>query len=189
MKALALIAFRVFILFSLFFSGAIISAGIGAELDEQKLIDELISKYEKEWSQLSESQKASALMIYKHGARDDLGWTAAAIAWQESQFGRWQINVNSIESWDCGMFQNNTKTVATRQDVPHSQFNRKEICTRLVTNFNFAYLNFAKEIEYWRGTHKDDWYKVWSSYNGGWKGNHEYARMILSRIKVLKRHL
>jgi len=153
------------------------------------LAEDLYKKYDSEWTQLSKFQKNTAQMIYDYAVRDDLGWTAVAIAWQESQLGRWQINMNSKTSWDCGMFQNNTKSVAGHQDVPHNQFNRKEICTRLITNYNFAYLNFAKEIEYWRGVHKDNWRKVWSSYNGGWKGNKEYAMSIVTRIQVLKNYI
>lgn len=150
---------------------------------------DLVKAYEKEWSQLSASQKGIAQMIYHYAERDELGWTAVAIAWQESQFGRWQINVNSENSLDCGMFQNNTRSVASHEDVPYNRFNKKEICTRLITNFSFAYINFAKEIEYWRGVHKDNWRKVWSSYNGGWNCNSEYSEKIATRIQILKKYI
>lgn len=149
----------------------------------------LQQKYEKDWQALSKTQKKMAKMIYSYAERDDLGWTATAIAWQESQFGRWQINVNSASSLDCGMFQNNTRSVARHEDVPYNRFNKKEICTRLITSYTYAYINFAKEIEYWRGVHKDDWRKIWSSYNGGWKGNSHYSESIYARIQVLKNHL
>ena len=128
-------------------------------------------------------------MIFNRAKIDGLQWTAAAIAWQESQFGRWQINMNSNSSWDCGMFQNNTNSVASHYDIPYNQYNKKEICTDLISSFKYSYLSFAKEVAFWQKVHKDDWTKIWASYNGGHKGNLEYAKMIKARIQVLAKHL
>jgi len=150
---------------------------------------DLHKKYIKEWKNLKPYQKDIAKMIYNHAKKDDLAWTATAIAWQESQFGRWQINVNSRNSWDCGIFQNNTKSVAKHNDIPHNRYNKKEICTDLITNFRYAYLNFAKEITFWERVHKGRWSSVWSSYNGGWKGSSKYSNQIANRIKVLKKFI
>lgn len=146
-------------------------------------------KIEKEYLNLKPYQKEMAKFIYKHAERDNLSWSATAIAWQESQFGRWQINVNSKNSWDCGVFQNNTKSVANHNDINYNSYNKKEICTDLITSFSYSYLNFAKEISYWEHVHKGNWKKVWSSYNGGWKGNKQYAKNIATRIQVLKKYL
>jgi len=151
--------------------------------------EDLVEKYNKEWANLKPYQIETAKQIFKHAKKDDLQWSATAIAWQESQFGRWQINMNTPTSWDCGVFQNNTKSVAKHHDIPYSVYSQKEICTDLITSFNYAYLNFAKEIAFWERVHKGDWRKVWSSYNGGWAGNPEYAKIIALRIRVLKRYM
>jgi hypothetical protein len=151
--------------------------------------EDLYKKYDAEWNSLGKYQKEVAEVIFKHAKKDNLQWTATAIAWQESQFGRWQININENDSWDCGMFQNNTKTVAKHSDMPHNRYNKKELCTDLIKSFTFAYLNFAKEVAFWEQVHKGSWRKVWSSYNGGWKGNSEYSEKIATRIQVLKKHM
>lgn len=151
--------------------------------------EDLHKKFDSEWHSLKPYQIQNAIDIFNHALKDDLAWTAAAIAWQESQFGRWQVNVNSATSWDCGMFQNNTKSVANHNDIPHNRYNMKEICTDLITSFNYAYLNFAKEVSFWERVHKGNWRKVWSSYNGGWAGNPTYAKQIATRIQVLKKYL
>lgn len=149
----------------------------------------LIQKYEKEWLDLSEEQKKIAHKIFNHAKNDNLSWSATAIAWQESQFGRWQININKNNSWDCGIFQNNILSVLNHQDIPHNRYNKKEICTDLIIDFDYAYINFAKEIKFWERVHKGNWDKIWSSYNGGWKGNKYYSKSISSRIFVLKKYM
>lgn len=153
------------------------------------LSNSLTKQYEKEFLNLDPYQIEMAKFIFNHAKKDELSWSAAAIAWQESQFGRWQINVNSPNSWDCGVFQNNTKSVARHNDIDYNRYNKKEICTDLITSFSYSYLSFAQEIKYWENVHNGNWNKIWSSYNGGWKGNKTYSKMIASRIQVLKRHL
>lgn len=164
----------------LFFT-LLLSASLNAE--------ELFSKFENEWNLLQDYQKEAAQFIFNNAKKDNLQWTATAIAWQESQFGRWQVNVNSGGSWDCGVFQNNTKSVARHNNINYNQYNKKEICTELITSFEYSYINFTKEIKYWNEVHNDNWNKIWSSYNGGWKGNQKYSNMIKERIKVLEKYL
>lgn len=147
---------------------------------------DLYQKFDKEWENLKPYQKTTAQNIFKHAKKDNLAWTATAMAWQESQFGRWQVSSNN-GTWDCGMFQNNTKSVAKREKIPDNAYNRKELCTDLITDFNFSYLQFAAEISFWERVHKGNWRKIWASYNGGWKGNKEYAQQIAIRIQILKK--
>ena len=151
--------------------------------------EDLYRQFDAEYRQLKPYQIESAKVIFEHAKKDDLSWTATAIAWHESQFGRWQINVNSDTSLDCGMFQNNTKSVAAHNDIAYNRYNMKEICTDLITSFKYAYLNFAKEVAFWERVHKSNWRKVWSSYNGGWAGNKDYATKIAIRIQVLKKYM
>lgn len=151
--------------------------------------ESLQKKFDREWNSLTLEQKYTAQRIFDYANKDGLGWSAIAIAWQESQFGKWEINLNKNGSMDCGTFQNNVQSVARHQNLKLNRYTKKEICTDLIKDFGYSYLNFAAEIKYWSKVHKGKWINVWSSYNGGWRGNTKYALEIANRILVLKKYI
>lgn len=141
-----------------------------------------------EWNKLSQWQKKQSLQIFNRAKVDNLSWTASAIAWEESTYGTYQININN-NSYDCGVFGNNTRSVAAHLDQKHSYYNKKAICTDLIRDEQYSYQWFIVEVELWKRVHKGKWNmwrKVWESYNGGHIGNKDYGQRISMRIKVLK---
>ncbi len=126
--------------------------------------------------------------IKKQGKKYGLSYSLMAIAIKESSIGKYLINVDSK---DYGLYQANIKTVLSRQKAKNTPWNRNKYAMRLISDFQFATNNAIEELVYWKKVHKNDWKKVWSSYNGGWKYNSKkaknYSRDIAIIIKRLKR--
>ena len=126
--------------------------------------------------------------IKKQGKKHGLSYTLMAIAIKESSIGKYLVNVDSK---DFGLYQANIKTVLSRQKAKNTSWNRNKYAMRLISDFHFATKNAIAELTYWKKIHKNDWKKVWSSYNGGWKYNSKrarnYSRDIASIIRKLKK--
>jgi hypothetical protein len=114
-------------------------------------------------------------------------YTLMAIAIKESSVGKKLINPISN---DYGLFQSNIKSVIRRQKVPDTMFNRQYFAKKLVYDVGFSTANAIVEIDFWRKVHKDNWIKIWASYNTGWKYKSdtglEYATSVFDIIKKLK---
>ena len=126
--------------------------------------------------------------IKKQGQQHGLSYSLMAIAIKESGLGKVMIN---MDSKDFGIYQANIKTVISRQNVKDTSWNRNMFATKLISDFQFATKNAIEELTYWQKIHNNDWSKVWSSYNGGWKYNsdaaRQYSKDIASIIRELKK--
>lgn len=114
-------------------------------------------------------------------------YTLMAIAIKESSVGKNLINPISN---DYGLFQSNIKSVIRRQKVPDTLFYRRYFAQKLVYDVGFSTANAIVEIDFWRKIHKDNWIKIWASYNAGWKYSSDtgldYATSVFDIIKKLK---
>ena len=114
-------------------------------------------------------------------------YTLMAIAIKESSLGK---NLINHDSKDYGLFQSNIKSVIRRQKVKDTLYNRRYFAQKLVYDVGFSTANAIVEIDYWRKVHKDNWIKIWASYNAGWKYKSdtgiEYATSVFDIIKKLK---
>ena len=114
-------------------------------------------------------------------------YTLMAIAIKESSVGKNLINPVSN---DYGLFQSNIKSVLKRQKVKDTLYNRRYFAQKLVYDVGFSTANAIVEIDYWRKVHKDNWIKIWASYNAGWKYSINtglnYATSVFDIIKKLK---
>lgn len=114
-------------------------------------------------------------------------YTLMAIAIKESSLGKNQVN-NTTN--DYGPFQANIKTVLKRQKVADTPENRYIYAKKLLDDVGFATANAIIELRYWRKVHKDNWAKIWASYNTGFKyrtnTGYNYANSIFQIIKKLK---
>jgi len=126
--------------------------------------------------------------IKREGQEHGLSYSLMAIAIKESGLGKYMINVDSK---DFGLYQANIKTVINRHNAKDTSWNRNLFATKLISDFQFATKNAIDELVYWQKIHKNDWTKVWSSYNGGWKYNSkeakEYSKQIAAIIRELKK--
>ncbi len=114
-------------------------------------------------------------------------YTLMALAIKESSVGK--NLVNPITN-DYGLFQSNIKSVIKRQKVPDNLFNRRYFSQKLVHDVAFSTANAIVEVDYWRKVHKDNWIRIWSSYNTGWSYKSDtgvlYATNVFDIIKKLK---
>lgn len=126
--------------------------------------------------------------IKRQGQQHGLSYSLMAIAIKESSLGKYLVNVDTK---DYGLYQAHLKTVIDRQNVKDTSWNRNKFAMKLISDFKFATKNAIEELAYWQKIHKNDWTKVWSSYNGGWKYNSkaakEYSQEIASIIRDLKK--
>ena len=126
--------------------------------------------------------------IKAHGKENGLSYSLMAIAIKESGLGKYLVNVDTK---DYGLYQANIKTVINRENAPDTSWNRNVFAMKLISDFQFATKNAIDELTYWQKVHNNDWSKVWSSYNGGWKYNsdaaRQYSKDIASIIRELKK--
>ena len=124
--------------------------------------------------------------IKAHGKENGLSYSLMAIAIKESGLGKYLVNVDTK---DYGLYQANIKTVINRENAKDTSWNRNIFAMKLITDFQFATKNAIDELTYWQKVHKNDWSKVWSSDNGGWKYNSEAARQYSKDIASIIREL
>lgn len=139
-------------------------------------------------SKLTKEDIKMLKLIKKQGAKYGLSYSLMAIAIKESSIGKYLVNVNSK---DFGLYQANIKTVISREKVRDTSWNRNRYAMKLISDFEFATKNAIAELKYWKKVHKNDWRRVWSSYNGGWSYNSKraikYSRDIASIVRKLKK--
>lgn len=161
------------------------------------LFSETLEKLEKQFRTLTLEQQEVARTAYKLGKNFNYGYTLVAIAWKESQFGIYMIN---LQDPSAGVFHNNINTVMKRhkEDYLDTSFQRNLIAQMLIDNIFFAAAEALSELEYWEELHKDmlnietrAYLKIWASYNGGYSYNNDrpkaYAQSIRKRIIIIKK--
>ena len=109
-----------------------------------------------------------------------------AIAIKESRVGKYLVNVDTK---DYGMYQANIKTVISRENAKDTSWNRNVLAMKLISDFQFATKNAIDELTYWQKVHNNDWTKVWSSYNAGWKYDSNEAKRYSKDIALIIREL
>ncbi|MGJ0337562.1 transglycosylase SLT domain-containing protein [Aliarcobacter cryaerophilus] len=137
---------------------------------------------------LTPEQLETLKEIKKHGQDTGLSYTLMAIAIKESKLGEYMVN---LDTKDFGLYQANIKTVLSRQNIKDTTWNRNVFASKLVSDFQFATKNAIEELTFWQKIHRNDWTKVWGSYNAGYKFNSqqakEYSKEIALIIKELKK--
>ena len=124
--------------------------------------------------------------IKEHGKDQGLSYSLMAIAIKESRVGKYLVNVDTK---DYGMYQANIKTVISRENAQDTSWNRNVLAMKLISDFQFATKNAIDELTYWQKVHNNDWTKVWSSYNGGWRYNSDAAKKYSKDIALIIREL
>lgn len=137
---------------------------------------------------LTQKELETLKKIKETGEEHDLSYSLMAIAIKESKLGKFMIN---DKTQDFGIFQANIKTVLNRQNVTDTAWNRGLLASKLIADFQFATQNAIDELVYWQKIHKNDWTKIWGSYNAGFKYNcreaREYSQDIAEIIRELKK--
>lgn len=132
---------------------------------------------------LTEAQQSVVHFSYSYGKGYDLGYTMVAIAMQESDLGRWNINLQdpSAGPWHVTL-DKGLKALGWKD----TGFNRNRVAQRMMNDYYFSAKLALDTLLWWRDYHNGDWRKMVSSYNGGHKGNPSYMRKIANNIKKIK---
>ncbi len=131
-----------------------------------------------QWNNLDENQLYNIKDIYKIGKKYDYGFTLVAIAWQESQLGKYMINLSDPS---FGLFH----------IVPRgSKWEKSREAQRLLDDFEYSIYKAINILDYWKKYHKGNWRKMIKSYNAGFNYNSKqantYLKGIQSKVKYLK---
>jgi len=151
----------------------------------------VISLSADELSNLTTKQLATMHWVFNKGKTFNLEYTLTAIAWEESQFGKFNINLNDPS---CGIFHIMPRSLIVRTDLSDTSWNRSRLCERLMIDNEFSLSAAILELKYWKNYWQSKGVpRVWShtvaSYNGGFKAtlNSPYLLLIKEHIKQLKR--
>lgn len=152
-----------------------------------------IDRFEEDFKKLDAEQLDLMMEIYKRAKPYDLAYSAIAIAWQESNLGKWQVNLSDPS---CGPYHQSVTIFMKKHKIKDGDFTRNRVCGELISDINFSTATLISEIEAWKVTHKkrlNIWDYVYRSYNAGFNYDSikakEYSLKIRARIKVIKRHL
>lgn len=145
------------------------------------------NKYDDQLMLLSPKQTTVLMDTYERAEQHNLEWTMTAIAWQESEFGKYMVGRTTP---DYGTFQININTFKARyrKEIADGKLTDEDIIKMLISDYELNFTASLEELKFWYNVHGDDFQKIWASYNGGWKGNPRYARAIGHRISALKRY-
>jgi len=143
----------------------------------------LYSDYLKELKSLSIEQKKVMVQAYEIGEPFDLEFTLIAIVWKESDFGKYPLN---LESMDCGVTQINIYWYLKNHDLRTNYYNKSKFCAKLIKDNRLALFSAIDILLHFKKVHKGPWRKMVGSYNGGNKPNMKYAKDIAKRIQAIK---
>ena len=141
----------------------------------------------RELNNLSNDQRYIMVKTFMLAKKYDYEYTMTAIAWQESDFGKYVIN---LQDPSFGVFHNLIESVANRHNVK-GKWHKSRLAEALIKDYNFSFVEALSELKYWESVYKKQphsWSKIVSSYNSGWnyKNGKEYLDRIKEKIKVLK---
>jgi len=135
---------------------------------------------------LTKNQYEIMLLTYNSAKCYNLQWTATAIVWQESMFGKYKIN---LADPSCGYFHQLLPEYVSKLGVRANSWNMSRACEQLLffdTSFSVFIDKFREKeqqcaIKGYRGAGK--WRCAVIRYNGA--GKIEYYKNIVNKIKAL----
>ena len=139
------------------------------------------STLKQDWNNLSHKQKSTIAHSYFVGKRYNLELTMAAIAWQESAGGRYQIGNN-----DYGIYQINIKYYLEHFGIKDSYHNRSKYATLLIVNPETSEAYVIDKLIYLRNRHNGSYLKVWKHYNGSNDKATAYSYRIRDKVRFLR---
>ena len=134
--------------------------------------------------QFSMKQLHTMTSAYTAGKKYNLEYTLAAIVWQESSAGLY----NSRKEGDFlvkSPFHILLKTAYSREGCKND-ICRTLVRSRLKYDFDYAAQHAIDEITFWSRPGRT-WNQVMAHYNGGYSPNHNYPKLISSKIRYLKK--
>ncbi len=119
-------------------------------------------------------------------------YSLLAIAWKESDLGRYLVN---LDDPSAGCFHNLLSSVIAREKRNNNSWVQSRVLEKLVTDFDYGLYHATAELNFWDKLYTEkpikglpNWRAVISSYNAGhtYKNGKAYMLDIVERVKVLK---
>jgi len=136
----------------------------------------------KEWRALNENEKASILRSYLVGRKDNIGLTLAAINWQESCGGRWQV---STDHNDAGVYHINLHWYFKDLGIKDTAYNRSKYTTFIILHPKLAEKYVIAKLLNLRKIYNGNYHRIWWHYNGSKKYSHD----ILLKVRFIRHTL
>jgi len=143
------------------------------------------NQYLEELYTLSPKQQNVLKKTFKKGKVYNLGYTLTAICWEESQFGKYMVNISDPS---FGYFHNSVRSIQRRYRA--NNWNTSRLIERLLYDYDFGFQQALIELQFWQKVYAGQplsWSKTVSSYNAGYR--HENGKRYLEKIKLKIRAL
>lgn len=147
----------------------------------------------EEFLQMSDKQVEALTLAYNQG-----GYNLAAIAWQESQAGKFRIGINRNNSVDLGLFHMNSKSFLSRWYKEHpdkfrTPYYDNVVLSKILVDDAYASIYAQKEFDYWHKDRHRNIRDTIKSYNCGNNINRarcdKYLKKVNNKRSVLFKHL
>lgn len=156
---------------------------------------EMINMYYKQLNNLSKEQMKIMLYSYEVGEPYDLGFSLAAIAWKESVFGKYLMNLSDGKSGAYGVYHILLDYAAKRNKVKND-WEKSRLAERLVFEIELCANEAISELIFWKTYFKrakNPWKSMFAGYNAGGAGltskkGKAYAEDAILRVKALERY-
>lgn len=157
--------------------------------------EEMITKYYRNLKRLNDDQLKIMLFSYKVGLEYDLGYALTAIAWKESNFGKYLINISDGKEGSYGVYHILLDTAASRNKL-RTVWDRSRYAERLIFEIELCADEAITELLFWKKYFKrtsTPWKAMFAGYNAGAKGLNSiagkaYADDAILRVKALQRY-
>ena len=151
-----------------------------------EIVDRSLVRQEEQCN-LSDSQLLAVRFSYEQGRPYDFGHTLAAIAIQESNAGKWKMNISDPSG---GLYHVTLDKVINHFGWEDTSFNRNRAMQALVDDDHLAAELAIKELEFWREYNSGIWLDIWASYNAGTNGpNTERGQAYADDIRITIRQM
>ena len=155
----------------------------------------LLSLYLNLLEKLNDGQKRVLVDSYTYGKNFDLGYTLAAIAWKESNFGMYMTNLGDGKYGSYGVFHILLDHAIVRHNIKATnKWNKSRLVERLIFDFDFSAQEAIGQLEYWKNKFKNKENTLaWAiaGYNAGNKGldsskGQSYRTDVKYKIRALE---
>ena len=159
--------------------------------------DKLVDLYVQELEELDEEQLELMLRVYSLGGEHGLGYTLVTIAWKESDFGKYNINLSDGKYGSYGVFQIRLDYALKRNNIK-TKWKRDRFAEKLLNDLEFSTNEAVKVLNFWINHHKKNTKKgqrllnVFASYNAGYKHGGkkgaQYGKDSIRRFKAVQKY-
>lgn len=134
---------------------------------------------------LTEQQVGVLRQAHDYGRPYGWGQTLAAIAWKESNAGKYRLN---LQDPSVGVFHVKVSKVVKHLGYRNTPFNRNRAAQVAMEEFEVSAHIAVMELAYWSVQRGRSWRQTVASYNAGgkWQNGSRYADDIAVKVGKIK---